>query len=74
MLRFRVRSDDYLFLFFTFPFISLCTILRPQSMTPRIACDSKSPMTDRLGPLVRPRAPVRYSIRLMRTAQPLVGL
>ena len=74
VLRLCVRSDDYLFLLFTFSFISLCTILRPQDMTPGITCDSKSPMTDRPGPLVRPRVPVRYSIRFMRMAQPLVGL
>ena len=41
-------------------FIFLCTILRPQDTTPRIACDSKSPMTNELGPLVRPRFPIRY--------------
>ena len=35
------RSDD--FLQFSIHFLSslLCTILRPQDMTPRIACDSK---------------------------------
>ena len=59
-----VRVDDFLFLC-RFPFsvsvISfLCTILRPQSTTPGIACDSKSPMTDWPGPLVQPRRPVRY--------------
>ena len=39
---------------------SLCTILRPQSTTPGIACDSKSLIADWLGPLVQPRFPVRY--------------
>ena len=52
-----VRSDDL----FLLHLLSLtCTILRPSSMTPGIACDSKSPMTDRPGPLVRPRFSVRY--------------
>ena len=55
------RPDDLSFLLFLFCSLSLsCTILRPESTTPRIACDSKSPMTDWLGPLVRPRSPVRY--------------
>ena len=48
------------FLFFSAYYPFLCTILRPQSMTPGITCDSKSPMTDWLGPLARPRFPVRY--------------
>ena len=48
------RSFSFHLLFFS------CTILRPQSMTPGIACDSKSPMTDWFGPLVRPRFLVRY--------------
>ena len=74
MSRLCVRSDDYLFYLLTFSLISLCTILRPQRMTPGITCDSTSPMTDELGPLVRPRTPIRYSIHLMRTAQPPVGL
>ena len=50
-----VHTDDF-FLFPSLSFdISPCTILRPQSMTPGIACDSKSPIDDRPGPLVRPR-------------------
>ena len=40
-------------------------------MTPRIACDSKSPMTDRLGPLVRPRFPVQYLIDSRARPSPL---
>ena len=58
-----VRSDNLFFFISLFLFISLvilCTILRPQDMTPGIACDSKSPVTDRLGPLVRPRFPTWY--------------
>ena len=57
-----VRSDDSLFFFhLAYPlFPLLCTILRPQSTTPGIACDPKGPMTDWPGPLVRPRCPVRY--------------
>ena len=54
-----------------FPLHLSCTILRPQSMTPRIACDSKSLMTDGLGPLVRPRFPVRYLIDLRARPSPL---
>ena len=54
-----------------FFFFSSCTILRPQSMTPRITCDAKSPMTDRLGPLVRPRFPVRYPIDSRAWPSPL---
>ena len=49
------------FFLFTFHLSSLsCTILRPLNTTPGIACDSKSRMTDRLGPPVRPRSLVRY--------------
>ena len=55
----------------TFSSISSCTILRPQNMTPRITRDSKSPMTDRLGPLVRPRFPVRYPIDSRTQPSPL---
>ena len=55
------RLDDSLFCFaYPLSLFVLCTILRPQNMTPGIACDSKSPMIDWLGPLVRPRFPIRY--------------
>ena len=44
-----VRSDDFSFLL---NHLFDCTILRPRSTTPGITCDSKSPTTDRPGPLV----------------------
>ena len=50
---------QFLFIFFLLSLSFLCTISRPQSTTPRIACDSKSPMIDRLGLLVRPTFLVR---------------
>ena len=60
------RSDDFSFL------LSLCcTILRLKSMTPKIACDSKSPMIDRLGPLARPRSPTRYLVDSRAWPSPL---
>ena len=54
-----------------YPFRLLCTILRPQDMTPRIACDSKSLMTGRLGPLVRPRFSIRYLVDSRARPSPL---
>ena len=61
----RTTFYCYLFLY------TLCTILRPQDTTPRITCDSKSPMTDKLGPPVRPRFPVRYLIDSRAWPSPL---
>ena len=39
-------------------YLHLCTILRPSGMTPRLACDSESPIARRLGPLAWPRCPI----------------
>ena len=61
----RTTFYRYLFLF------TLYTILRPQDTTPRITCDSKSLMTDELGPLVRPRSPIRYLIDSRAWPSPL---
>ena len=64
------RTILFFFLFFCLLSLS-CTILRPQSMTPGIACDSKSLMTDWLGPLVRPRSPIRYLVDSRAWPSPL---
>ena len=57
--------------YLSFSTISCCTILRSGGTTPRIACDSKSPMISRLGPLARPRFPVRYLIDSRAWPSPL---
>ena len=66
-----VRSDDFLSLSFSSFLFTLCTILRPQDATPRTTCDSKSPMTGKLGPPVRPRFPIRYPIDSRAWPSPL---
>jgi hypothetical protein len=68
---YAVRSDDSFCCSLLFSSISSCTILRLQSMTPRITCDSKSPMTDGFGPLARLRFSVRYPIDSCARPSPL---